>query len=133
MYYKLMFLFTAIMSLVIGLSASGCNNQDANQAANTAAQKVSNAASNVASKAEEVTANVNKAAGPAVADATITARVKAKLLADGITGTTIDTTDGVVTLTGSVAAADQRDKAERHARETDGVKSVRNELVVRSK
>jgi hyperosmotically inducible protein len=113
------------------VAAAGCASQNANEAANTVTRQASNAAGTIANKTSEVAQNLNKAAGPAVSDATVTARVKAKLLADGITGTTVDTTDGVVTLAGSVASDEQKAKAERDARETDGVKNVKNELIVK--
>lgn len=112
---------------------SGCNSPNANEAANNASRKVSNAANTVVNKTSEVVQNVNQAAGPAINDATITARVKAKLLADSITGTTVDTTNGIVTLTGSVKSVEEKTKAERHAQETEGVKSVKNELMVTNK
>jgi hyperosmotically inducible periplasmic protein len=54
------------------------------------------------------------------------------LLADGITGTTVDTTNGVVTLTGAVASEEQKLKAEKHAQETEGVRSVKNELAIKT-
>ena len=122
-----------LLIAAITLTVSGCNSPNANQAANDASRKVSNAANTVANKTGEVAQNVNKSAGPTINDATITARIKAKLLADSITGTTVDTTGGVVTLTGAVSSADQRARAEKHAQETEGVKSVKNELVVKNK
>jgi hyperosmotically inducible protein len=119
------------LAAAITLAAAGCASQNANEAANTAARQASNAAGTIANKTGEVAQNLNKAAGPTVSDAAVTAKVKAKLLADGVTGTTVDTTDGVVTLAGSVAGDDQKAKAERDARETEGVKDVKNELVVK--
>jgi hyperosmotically inducible periplasmic protein len=119
------------LAAAVTLAAAGCASQNANEAANTATRQVSNAANTIANKTSEVAQNLNKAAGPAVSDATVTARVKAKLLADGITGTTVDTTDGVVTLAGSVTGDEQKAKAERDARETEGVKNVKNELIVK--
>lgn len=122
-----------IISIATAAVISGCNSQNTNEAANTATQKVSNAANTVVNKTSEAAQNLNKSAGPAINDATITTRIKAKLLADSITGTTVDTTDGVVTLTGSVGSDEQKAKAEKHARETEGVKNVKNELVVKKK
>jgi osmotically-inducible protein OsmY len=119
------------LAAAVTLTAVGCASQNANEAANTATRQVSNAANAIANKTGEVAQNLNKAAAPALGDATVTARVKAKLLADGVTGTTVDTTDGVVTLAGSVAGDDQKAKAERDARETEGVKDVKNELIVK--
>ena len=118
---------------VLTLVLCGCDAQNSNEAANSASRRVSEAANTVANKTSEVAQNVNRSAGPALNDAAITTRIKAKLLADKITGTTVDTTDGVVSLTGAVASDEQRAVAEKHARETDGVKSVKNDLVVKGK
>lgn len=120
-------LFSSIVA--VALAICGCTSQNTNDAA----QKVSNAANTVVNKSSEVARNVNTSAGPAINDAGITAKIKAKILGDGITGTTVDTTDGIVTLTGSVGTDEEKSKAEKHAKETEGVKSVRNELVVRAK
>src|SRR5687768_7689689 len=120
-------LFSSIVALALVIC--GCNSQNTNDAT----QKVSNATNTVVNKTSEVAQNVNKSAGPALNDAGITAKIKAKILADSITGTTVDTTNGVVTLTGSVGNDEEKAKAEKHAKETEGVKSVRNELVVRAK
>jgi hyperosmotically inducible protein len=60
-------------------------------------------------------------------DATITTKIKAKLATDADLGPydiTVTTTEGVVTLKGRVKKEDAREKAERHARETDGVQRV---------
>jgi hyperosmotically inducible protein len=120
-------LFSSIAAL--SLAICGCTSQNTNDAT----QKVSNATNTVVNKTSEVAQNVNKSAGPAINDASITAKIKAKILADNITGTTVDTTNGVVTLTGSVGNDEEKAKAEKHAKETEGVQSVRNELVVRAK
>lgn len=71
--------------------------------------------------------------GEQVDDAGITAAVKAKLTADTDINSfniDVDTVDGVVTLTGKVAQADARSKAEQYARDTDGVKRVNNLITV---
>lgn len=76
------------------------------------------------------TANGNKEDrrfGQVVTDATITAKVKTKLLAnDNISGTDIDvdTENNVVSLTGTVGSAVQKQLAEYIAKNTSGVKSV---------
>lgn len=120
-----------LVSSIIALTLviCGCTSQNTNDAT----QKVSNATNTVVNKTSEVAQNVNKSAGPAINDASITAKIKTKILADNITGTTVDTTNGVVTLTGSVGNDEEKAKAEKHAQETEGVKSVRNELVIRMK
>ena len=67
-------------------------------------------------------------------DAAITATVKAKLIADPevkALDINVSTYENVVILEGKVAAANQRSVAEKLARESRGVRSVRNELTVR--
>jgi len=71
-----------------------------------------------------------------VDDAAITARVKAKLAADGDINPfniDVDTNLGAVTLRGHVKKADTRSKAEQYARQTGGVKLVRNLITVGDK
>ena len=72
-------------------------------------------------------------AGQAASDATITSKVKTKFLADtGVSGLKIDvdTSNGVVTLTGTVPTAAEKQRAMEIARGTDGVKSVVDQLKV---
>jgi hyperosmotically inducible protein len=72
-------------------------------------------------------------AGNVIEDGVITTKVKAALLTDSdVKGLHIDvdTHDGVVTLSGSVDKAANRERAARIARDTSGVKSVANQLVV---
>jgi len=60
-------------------------------------------------------------------DATITAKIHAKLATDGDLSPfniAVTTNEGVVTLKGRVTKEDAREKAERYARETDGVQRV---------
>ena len=64
-------------------------------------------------------------------DAAITAAIKTKMLADSTVGglkIDVDTTDGVVSLNGDVASAVERKRAIEIAKETDGVKSVKDQL-----
>jgi osmotically-inducible protein OsmY len=71
-------------------------------------------------------------AGETITDAAITTAVKAKLLADpNVSGLKIDvdTADGIVTLTGTVNSAAEREIAVRLARSTDGVKRVESRLM----
>jgi hyperosmotically inducible periplasmic protein len=69
--------------------------------------------------------------GEVATDATITSAVKTKLLGDpDVKGLNIDvdTSNGVVTLTGVVHTAAERTEAMRLARNTKGVKNVKNNL-----
>jgi hyperosmotically inducible protein len=75
---------------------------------------------------------VDRAQGTA-GDAAITAAVKSKFLADSsVSGLKIDvdTHNGVVTLTGTVASRAEADRAMMLARQTDGVTRVMNNLHV---
>ena len=68
-----------------------------------------------------------------VEDGMVTAAVKAKLLADQtVSGMRIDvdTRDGVVTLTGTVAHAAARTRANELARSTEGAHRVEDRLTV---
>ena len=64
-------------------------------------------------------------------DTAITSEVKAKLLADDIVPSRkvkVETTDGVVQLSGTVESQAQSDRAESIAKAIDGVKSGKNDL-----
>lgn len=68
-------------------------------------------------------------------DAATTSEIKAKLLADDIVpsrNVKVETTDGVVQLSGHVANQAQSDRAESIAKAIEGVKSVKNDLTVKS-
>ena len=84
----------------------------------------------------QIDAQAGKAAqqvGEYVSDAGLTAKIKAKMaLDDSVRARTIDvsTTDGVVTLAGTVGSSAERDQAIRLARDTKGIKQVVNHLTV---
>lgn len=72
-------------------------------------------------------------AGNAAANATLTTKVKTKVLADErVSGLKIDvdSNNGIVTLTGTVATAAEKNAAIALAKNTDGVKSVVDRLKV---
>ncbi|MFA5073310.1 MAG: BON domain-containing protein [Nitrospirota bacterium] len=68
------------------------------------------------------------------ADATLTAQVKAALYDDPLLRTrhiTVETYDGIVQLSGVVTTSDDIKRAEEVTRRVTGVKSVRNNILVR--
>ncbi|WP_312240926.1 molecular chaperone OsmY [Pantoea sp.] len=68
-------------------------------------------------------------------DTATTSEIKAKLLADDIVPSRnikVETTNGVVQLTGTVENKAQSDRAESIAKAIEGVKSVKNDLTVKS-
>ncbi|GAC1629316.1 MAG: hypothetical protein NVS9B10_20300 [Nevskia sp.] len=89
----------------------------------TLGQKAEHTADKVGTKVE----NAANSTGEAISDSYITSKIKSKLLAaKGLrsSGITVDTTDGVVTLSGHVPRRSQLEKAISIAKRTKGVKSV---------
>jgi hyperosmotically inducible protein len=90
------------------------------------------------SAANEMSADAKSAAnkaGNAIEDGAITAKVKTALLADpDVKGLMIDvdTKDGVVTLKGTADKPANKDRAVAIAKDTSGVKSVEDQLVVKA-
>lgn len=73
--------------------------------------------------------------GQFIDDATITTKVKAALLSDSklkATKVSVETNKGTVQLSGSVENSDQKAEALRVANEVNGVKSVKDNLTVRT-
>jgi hyperosmotically inducible protein len=72
--------------------------------------------------------------GTYVDDATVTTRVKAKFAEDKAVGAMsigVETVQGVVQLSGFAKSSMEKSQAEKLTRATPGVKSVRNDIVVR--
>jgi osmotically-inducible protein OsmY len=69
--------------------------------------------------------------GNSIDDAWIHSKITGKLLTSDAPNVNVDVDKNVVTLRGEVASAKAKADAERVARETDGVKSVNNRLVVK--
>jgi hyperosmotically inducible protein len=69
----------------------------------------------------------------AVAEGTLTTKIKAKMALDDLVKAgdiSVETTGSVVTLTGRVRSAAERDRAVRLAQETDGVTKVVDKLQI---
>jgi osmotically-inducible protein OsmY len=75
-----------------------------------------------------------ESASRAISDAAITTGIKAKLAADvklsTLTKVSVDTKNGVVTLTGEVPTADYKREVEESTRTIDGVKRIVNDLKI---
>jgi len=72
-------------------------------------------------------------AGGTSNDTMILTSIKSKYLANGIIGTNVDVNNGEVTITGEVDNPQEKAKAEQIARQTSGVKSVKNQLTIKRK
>jgi hypothetical protein len=101
------------------------------QTIDEAGKKISDSADKVSEKAGEQ----SDKAGVAVDDAEITAKIKAAFFAESGLKTlqiSVETIKGVVTLSGSVDSASNRDIAQRMAGTVAGVSQVKNQLVLHS-
>ena len=116
---------------VMVVLATGCNRKGANT---TAGEKVDNtiaASKDASSDVGNHVENTTHKAGQAVDDAAITASIKSKLIADNelkAIDINVDTSKGVVTLTGAAPNAKAVERATTIARATDGVSDVKNNL-----
>jgi hyperosmotically inducible protein len=82
---------------------------------------------------EKVATGANQAEH-ALANAALTAKIKSKMALDDSVKAldiNVDTADGVVTLTGTVHSEAERTRAVQLARETTGITSVTDRLIVR--
>jgi hyperosmotically inducible periplasmic protein len=73
--------------------------------------------------------------GAYIDDATLTTRVKAKLAENtqvSAAAISVETLNGTVQLSGFAKTTEERSMAEKLARETSGVKSVRNDVIIRN-
>ena len=94
----------------------------------------SSKARDAGAKVGEATANAANEASIAVKNASVTAKIKSKMALDDMVkarNINVDTNGTVVTLTGSVSSDAERKRAVQLARETEGVASVIDNLVVR--
>jgi osmotically-inducible protein OsmY len=82
----------------------------------------------------EKTAVAADRAKSVIDDGALTAKIKSKMALDDTLksrGINVSTDDGVVTLSGKVSSAAEHERAVQLARETAGVKSVRDQIRVR--
>ena len=100
----------------------------------TPSKDAANKTKEVSKDAAQATKDAAVKTKDVTADASITSAVKTKLLGDPKVGglkIDVDTKDNVVTLTGNVKSAAERDEAIRLAKTTTGVKSVVNKLTIK--
>lgn len=125
-HFKPLMVVTALASSL--LLVAGCGQQGTNS---TVGQKMDRATDKVATATTDASSKVAMAAD----DTAITAKVKAALIAEpGLKSTEInvDTKEATVTLSGTVASNELRDRAKQIASSTSGVKNVVDNLVVKS-
>jgi osmotically-inducible protein OsmY len=84
--------------------------------------------------ANDVSKTGNTTVG-AIDDSMITTKVKAAIIAEPMLSESdikVKTNDGVVTLSGTIDTPDKAERAKQLAQTVDGVKTINNELVVKS-
>ena len=125
----------ASMMIVSGLAA--CDKpgpaETAGKKIDQTTENVSAAISNSADKADRVLTEQGKATSQALDDTQITAKVKTALLnAPGLQSMkiTVDTVKSKVTLSGSADSQSNIDKAVKLTGAVEGVKSVKNNLII---
>jgi len=121
---------TLLAAIVAGtaLMSAGCSDRTPGD---TAGQKLDRATDKMASATERAT---NKTAA-VVDDAAITTKVKSAVFAEPGLKTlqiNVDTKDAVVTLSGTVDTPDLKQKAMEIAQHVDGVRSVVDNLAIKS-
>jgi hypothetical protein len=85
-------------------------------------------------KVGEAVATAANQVGDALADGQLTAKIKSKMVLDDLVkarAIDVDTDEGTVTLSGRVGSEAERQRALSLARETKGVKTVVDRLVIR--
>ena len=124
--------------------AAGCDQRNATTSSTTPPKTATAPATtptpadkmaNTADKAGDKMANAAQKTGDKVDDAAITAKVKTALMAEpGLRSLAIDvdTRDNVVTLNGTVDSQEKKQRAMQVAQGVEGVKSVSDNLVVKS-
>lgn len=130
----------AMLALVssLALLATGCDQKPADQkpAEQTAGERMDNAVDQTKQATQDLGDTIqNKAdqAGQAIDDTAITTTIKGKYLADDTLkglDISVETKQGVVTLTGSVQNDAARELATTIARGVDGVTRVDNQLTI---
>ena len=97
------------------------------------AEKARDKGAELTRKAAETTKVVAERTGEVMSEAALTAKIKSKMALDDhvkARNINVDTSGTVVTLTGTVHSEEERQRAARLARETDGITQVVDKLQV---
>jgi hyperosmotically inducible protein len=120
--------------LSAGLGLAGCEKEGG---AEEAGRKIDQAAESAADQLEATKESMGEkaeTAGDYLQDSAITAKIKAEILAEPalkVLQIGVTTTDGVVTLSGTVDSQSSLERAAEVAQSNQGVTSVENNLVVK--
>ena len=127
----------ALQIAAVGMFALGLGACDQKPTTERAGKKADRSMDQAARQLEEGGKTAERKlgeAGKAIDDAALTTKVKSALItAPGLKSGDIDveTTNGVVTLQGETDTAEQRQKAAQLASNVDGVRAVKNQIIVK--
>ena len=133
----LIIVLVAVGGFLLGWWAFGDNEraaQDTREAIGTAGEASTEKAREVGAQVGETAAVAANQAKDALANGAITAKIKSKMTLDDTVkamNIDVDTSNGTVTLSGTVETEAQRQRALQLARETNGVRQVVDHLKVR--
>ena len=131
----LMIVLVAVGGFFLGWWGAGAelpNRGEVTSAAQTGAERAKQAGQEISQK----TAEAAKSAQEALSDGSLTGKIKAKMALDDTVKAldlNVDTTNGVVTVTGKVRSSAERDRALALARETNGVVRVVDHTTVEAR
>lgn len=120
-------------SMILAVTISACDRQPSDK---TLGQSIDQGISKTGDQASKMTQQLSEQsdkASVAIDDTAITAKVKAAILAEPglkVLQISVDTVQGVTTLSGTVDSRQSSDKARSVALSVSGVNSVKNELTV---
>jgi hyperosmotically inducible protein len=120
--------------LSAGLGLAGCENEGGAEEAGRKMDQAAESAGNQLEATKESMGEKAETAGNYMQDSAITAKIKAEILAEPalkVFQIGVATTDGVVTLSGTVDSQLSLERASEVARNIQGVKSVENNLIVK--
>jgi len=115
--------------------AAGCDQRNASNTSTATPPTTADKMANSANKAGDKMATSTEKAGDKIDDAALTTKVKTALMAEpGLRSLEInvDTRDNIVTLNGTVDSQEKKQRAMQIAQKVEGVKSVSDNLVVKS-
>jgi len=125
----------AAIALASAFGLAACNRAEEPRTAGQQVDVAVDKAKEAAERARAATEQAAAGAKVAVTDATITASVKAELARDSelsALSINVDTSEGRVALRGTAPNATARDRATRLAAAVEGVRSVENQLTLKS-
>jgi hyperosmotically inducible periplasmic protein len=129
-------IWVLMLCLALGFSVSCRTTKNTGEAIKEGTTEAAQETGEAAKETGEAVGHAAKKVGEKVEDGSITAAIKMKFANDELVSAShidVDTTDGMVTLNGTVASQAEADRAVQLAQTVDGVKNVRSNLIIDNK